>query len=242
MLTRCLRIWFLESCRSLATAGEHCPNLHGGTGTSYGQRIHAGWTPSHYGNVTLGIGYVCCLIHALWPCFCRLPSWRRRAVSLSRRRQTCTSSMMGPARSRHAIGWNRGVRMKWTRRWKRACRRPFSLRAGVFAEHGFRGYVRVIGTIRTFHGHRHISANLVRVIEDPMEAFFHFNEVMAVTMFYKRGPVRSFFSLSFSFLFPGPRQSTYILLILPFSFSVRLFFPTARWRYFFCCRGGGSFL
>ncbi|PVF94860.1 replication protein A, subunit RPA32 [Serendipita vermifera] len=49
-------------------------------------------------------------------------------------------------------------------------------------------YVRIIGTIRTYQGKRHINASLVRVLDDPMEAFFHFNEVMAVTMFYKHGP------------------------------------------------------
>jgi replication factor A2 len=50
-------------------------------------------------------------------------------------------------------------------------------------------YVRVVGTIRTYQGKRHINASLVRIIDDPMEAFFHFNEMMAITMLYKRGPV-----------------------------------------------------
>lgn len=56
----------------------------------------------------------------------------------------------------------------------------------------FSGYIRVTGTIRTYQGRRHINATIVRPITDNMEAFFHFNEVMAVTMFHNRGPVRLF--------------------------------------------------
>lgn len=50
------------------------------------------------------------------------------------------------------------------------------------------GYVRIVGSIRTYQGKRHINATIVRPITDNMEPFFHFNEVMATTMYYKNGP------------------------------------------------------
>lgn len=53
-------------------------------------------------------------------------------------------------------------------------------------------FVRVTGTIRVFSGKRHINTNIVRLIEDPMEIYYHFNEVMAQTMLIRRGKVRVF--------------------------------------------------
>jgi hypothetical protein len=52
----------------------------------------------------------------------------------------------------------------------------------------------VIGTIKTYQNRRHINATIVRIVEDPMEAFFHFNEVMAVTMMHNHGPVSRLFT------------------------------------------------
>lgn len=40
-----------------------------------------------------------------------------------------------------------------------------------------------------YQNRRHINATIVRLVDDPMEAIFHFNEVMAVSMLLKLGPV-----------------------------------------------------
>lgn len=50
-------------------------------------------------------------------------------------------------------------------------------------------YVRIIGTVRVFGNKRHLNATIIRIIDDFMEAVFHFNEVMAVTMFNRHGAV-----------------------------------------------------
>jgi replication factor A2 len=53
-----------------------------------------------------------------------------------------------------------------------------------------RGYVQVTGTIQWSHDCRFIDASTVRVLEDPMEAFFHLNKVLAATMTSKGDLVR----------------------------------------------------
>ncbi|KAG9054330.1 replication factor A protein 2 [Serendipita sp. 407] len=49
-------------------------------------------------------------------------------------------------------------------------------------------YVKFVGMIRTFSDRKHINATLMRKVEDCNEVFFHFTEVMAVTMLNLHGP------------------------------------------------------
>jgi len=51
-------------------------------------------------------------------------------------------------------------------------------------------YVRFTGSIRVFQNHRHINAQIIRVLEDQSEAYFHFNEVMAVTLYHRYGTLK----------------------------------------------------
>ena len=50
--------------------------------------------------------------------------------------------------------------------------------------------MRFTGSLRTFHNRRHVNAQLIRILEDQNEAYFHFNEVMAVTLYHRYGTVR----------------------------------------------------
>src|SRR5258706_12278832 len=50
-------------------------------------------------------------------------------------------------------------------------------------------FVRFTGSIRSFQNRRHINAQIIRVLEDQNEAYFHFNEVMAVTLYHRHGTV-----------------------------------------------------
>ena len=52
-------------------------------------------------------------------------------------------------------------------------------------------FVRFTGSIRTFQDRRNIKAKIIRVLEDQNEAYFHFNEVMAVTLYHRYGTVRT---------------------------------------------------
>ena len=53
-------------------------------------------------------------------------------------------------------------------------------------------FVRFTGSIRAFQNHRHINAQIIRVLEDQNEAYFHFNEVMAITLYHRHGTVRTY--------------------------------------------------
>ncbi|CCA74860.1 related to RFA2-DNA replication factor A, 36 kDa subunit [Serendipita indica DSM 11827] len=49
-------------------------------------------------------------------------------------------------------------------------------------------FVKITGTIRTFQERRHINAIIVRALDDPMEAYFHYTEAIAMAMLAKFGP------------------------------------------------------
>ena len=58
-------------------------------------------------------------------------------------------------------------------------------------------FVRFTGFIRSFQNRRHINAQIIRILEDQNEAYFHFNEVMAVTLYRRYGTVRSHIIIAF---------------------------------------------
>ncbi|KAJ6489214.1 hypothetical protein C8R47DRAFT_978251, partial [Mycena vitilis] len=49
-------------------------------------------------------------------------------------------------------------------------------------------YVRVTGSIKTFHDRRHIHASNVRAVSDPNEVYFHLLETITVFITLKHGP------------------------------------------------------
>jgi len=51
-------------------------------------------------------------------------------------------------------------------------------------------FVRFTGSIRAFQNRRHINAQIIRILEDQNEAYFHFNEVMAVTLYHRHGTLK----------------------------------------------------
>ena len=77
-------------------------------------------------------------------------------------------------------------------------------------------FVRFTGSIRAFQNRRHVNAQIIRILEDQNEAYFHFNEVMAVTLYHRHGTVRAH------------------ILIVPFPLLTRALLPakrTPRWRF-----------
>ena len=50
-------------------------------------------------------------------------------------------------------------------------------------------YVRVTGVLKQFNNKRYINATHIRLSKDPHELYFHYMEVMYVTMAHQRGPV-----------------------------------------------------
>lgn len=65
--------------------------------------------------------------------------------------------------------------------------KPYALYAHSYQDK----FVRFTGSIRAFQDRRHINAQIIRVLEDQNEAYFHFNEVMAVTLYHRYGTVRT---------------------------------------------------
>lgn len=52
-------------------------------------------------------------------------------------------------------------------------------------------YVRIIGSLKTFSGKRHVNCTSIRVVEDKNEILYHAIEAVYVTLYATRGPVRS---------------------------------------------------
>ena len=66
------------------------------------------------------------------------------------------------------------------------------LKSHVLSVYSHQGkFVRFTGSIKTFQDRRYIKAKIIRVLEDQNEAYFHFNEVMVVTLYHRHGTVRA---------------------------------------------------
>ena len=111
----------------------------------------------------------------------------------------CSSSRMAQAKSMRAIGWRRGVVQTTIRLMTLRAHFPtlrlFSFnfsKPHILSAYSYQDkFVRFTGSIRTFQNHRHINAQIIRILEDQNEAYFHFNEVMAVTLYHRHGTVRA---------------------------------------------------
>ena len=63
----------------------------------------------------------------------------------------------------------------------------------ILSTHSYQDkFVRFTGFIRAFQNRRHINVQITSVLEDQNEAYFHFNEVMMVTLYHRYGIVRSY--------------------------------------------------
>lgn len=131
-----------------------------------------------------------------WPCSIRL---HQMCINWMTVREKLTRDT-GLKRMEQAMKWRqkKTLHRKWTSHWQ--------LKASILILCVIRAlnrYVRVIGNIKTYQNRRHINATIVRPVDDPMETFFHFNEVMAVTMLINHGPVSHLFTVELDILSPS---------------------------------------